>query len=710
MINIILMVIVTVISAIIYYPILKKVISEDDGNWYYLAVFRKFKIFKELKIDHPWINDGGFFNLPSIFLLIFKLFGRSDAEFSKIIKYAWYICTSLAIFLLTNYLWGNLYIGFIASLIHILLVSQPNTFSDLTYAEYFVVLPLIILLACYLQGIKYDLFYLIILSGFLTGIIYQIKQIYLFVLVLPFIIHNCLISDFALFITGFLICLLLPALIIQIFSKAKKEKLDRYIRINFYYYITVFNLIKSRFIKKENTKKLEECNYIEKNWNKYDNHKSDLNSLFERYLVTQETTLIFSYISLISLFFINDIFIILGWFLLLGSLFMIYMQKNYYNPKYGSLYFPISILSAYTIYHALQSSKIITILLIFSLLLYCCWKAIKLSLNRLKKKNLTLISSFDKKNQALFDICPVIAKYIKERTCESDYIYLYGNHAAIYLLSQRRCPSPIDIFSFPNQKQNLINLKFFLTWWFSKNLPVYFLNMNFSCKNAWTPNEVFDYVGINYKKEKNFTIYDDNGYIMQMFKGLPFSFDLFRLDDELYILNSIERIRLGNSTKEDKLLKINELLIKYKDNKELLSYLKILQSDEALDNQDNALINEILQIEEYINNQDLIKAENLILNQIQEERSTSYTWLQLGEISFINNDLNSAYGLFMKSYELNPYSITLLNNMAVLAFINQDLKLANLLIDSALRYCPGYQDAIANQENIKKSSIQDESK
>lgn len=62
----------------------------------------------------------------------------------------------------------------------------------------------------------------------------------------------------------------------------------------------------------------------------------------------------------------------------------------------------------------------------------------------------------------------------------------------------------------------------------------------------------------------------------------------------------------------------------------------------------------------------------------------------------------------MKSYELNPYSIILLNNLAVLAFINQDTTLADTLLESALRFCPDYKDALMNKENIINSTNQDE--
>ena len=104
-------------SSIVHYPILKKSISEDDGNWYYISVFRKFKIYNSIVQHNEMYKGSSFFNLQSIFQFIYFVFNKEDSNFSVKIKYHWYILTNLAIYFTSFILWKNVNLSLLTAVI-----------------------------------------------------------------------------------------------------------------------------------------------------------------------------------------------------------------------------------------------------------------------------------------------------------------------------------------------------------------------------------------------------------------------------------------------------------------------------------------------------------------------------------------------------------------------------------------------------------------
>ncbi|MDD3500821.1 MAG: hypothetical protein PHE19_00155, partial [Candidatus Cloacimonetes bacterium] len=156
-------------------------------------------------------------------------------------------------------------------------------------------------------------------------------------------------------------------------------------------------------------------------------------------------------------------------------------------------------------------------------------------------------------------------------------------------------------------------------------------------------------------------------------------------------------LRLSNQPLSIKLEQIDKLIQRYDNIADLHSLKDIfIQGNTSI----KSSLTEQIEIEQLIKNEKYEVAQNLLNAQILNSKSNAATWLMLGEIAFVQGNQLRAEDLFKESFELNPYSIVLLNNLAVLTYMQGNIKLAKKYIDNTLQYCPTYQDALTNKEMI----------
>ncbi|MDY7039016.1 MAG: hypothetical protein SV375_23040, partial [Thermodesulfobacteriota bacterium] len=92
-------------------PMIRKPLSEDDGNWHYLSIFWKngVRIYKDLFLIY------GYFSIPWIAAKIYNSMGFRKPVFFHYFKAVWYIFNSLSIYWLTFVFWNDHALAFIAS-------------------------------------------------------------------------------------------------------------------------------------------------------------------------------------------------------------------------------------------------------------------------------------------------------------------------------------------------------------------------------------------------------------------------------------------------------------------------------------------------------------------------------------------------------------------------------------------------------------------
>ncbi len=74
--------------------------------------------------------------------------------------------------------------------------------------------------------------------------------------------------------------------------------------------------------------------------------------------------------------------------------------------------------------------------------------------------------------------------------------------------------------------------------------------------------------------------------------------------------------------------------------------------------------------------------------------------LGLGEIAFHRGDLQGAFNAFQKVYQMHPYSVEALNNMAVILYQAGKPEEARQCLIEALRIAPDYEEAVRNLEQM----------
>lgn len=690
--------VILLLSAVFHFPILKQELSEDDGNWFYISVFRKYGYSNLISKNNTFYKGDAFFNLQTIFQYIYLIFKTEDPYFSKKIKYYWYIITDIAIFCCSFLIWDNINMSFIISSIYILLISQPNSYSDLTYAEFFVALPFIITIALYFLGVNHHNVWLLFISGVFASLVYQFKAIYLFVLTLPLFYRYTAFIENLYFFSGFIfILLILPNYIILCFSDKKKEDIQFYLKSLFHYYVSFYYVIINHIFKsKQNNNSTGTSEYIEGKWNDHISIKDEILKFYIIFKFAFKHSIVFVLLSIISLAFVKDRIFLYILCLIPFNLLVIFMQKSYHQPKLGFFNLPIAILSGFLIYYSFENTSIVSKVMIIFLISFSTFNAIKTMLLKLKKENISYIANVTIGSQVMYNLCPVIGKYVKDRTNKNDYIYVYGNYPSIYLLSRRRSIIK-SVFSFPNRKQNVKYFKDILKYMAKTNTPIYFIDINNVCYEAWKPQQAFDYMGVNYIVEKKFFVKNHNNDYFYMYPGLPYNFTAYRLDEYYFIQNNIERLRLSNQPLSIKLEQIDKLIQRYDNIADLHSLKDIfIQGNTSI----KSSLTEQIEIEQLIKNEKYEVAQNLLNAQILNSKSNAATWLMLGEIAFVQGNQLRAEDLFKESFELNPYSIVLLNNLAVLTYMQGNIKLAKKYIDNTLQYCPTYQDALTNKEMI----------
>ncbi len=125
----------TLIGLFILWPITRKPLSEDEGNWYYLSVFRKrgLRPFKNYSL-------GGF-DVKYMASLFYNIIPGNNIAALQYFKILWYTTTGISIYILSFVFWHNTTLSFIAGLLFIIIVAVPSSFFTLTYAEHFLILP-----------------------------------------------------------------------------------------------------------------------------------------------------------------------------------------------------------------------------------------------------------------------------------------------------------------------------------------------------------------------------------------------------------------------------------------------------------------------------------------------------------------------------------------------------------------------------------------
>lgn len=152
---------------------LDKPFYEDDGFWFYFAVFRD----RGVRINSAYHAVQGHFGVQWIALQYARLCGDDSPRAFYALKAYWLAATSLVLYWTVYVYTGDTLAAFLGGLFFTLAWTTPNTLFMLTYAEHFFLLPLFVALGALRMGAVADQAAWYALAGLATAWTVQLKII-----------------------------------------------------------------------------------------------------------------------------------------------------------------------------------------------------------------------------------------------------------------------------------------------------------------------------------------------------------------------------------------------------------------------------------------------------------------------------------------------------------------------------------------------------
>ena len=377
-------------------------IDADFGLLTYPAYFRKRGI--------KFIKDFWGFYSPVIYIyLIIERFFGEDIKSIRHFSNFYNVFTTLATFMVTNYLFGTP-TAITAALIYALFSASPYIGGYSCHTEEIYVLPVTLGVLTLAYGLSDSQPTYLLYAGVFIAISFLLKvvNIIYFVTFILYILTWHSQGDALYFFSAFLFTIVTYALLITWFYRGENRQLWW----------------------QNNTRIKTAIDYIE----------NSLSALWDRFKldfipIWRDTwsVLLLSSIFLVYLpFKLSAISYQLLAVWLLSTIFVFISQRVFRMYHYIPLIQIASILSAVAIYKILEFGIMPLISGVIFILVINIYRKLKFLYLYKKDKRLLRLQKSDQ----LFYI-PEIARYIKERTAPDDYIYEWGPYAHLYRLADR---------------------------------------------------------------------------------------------------------------------------------------------------------------------------------------------------------------------------------------------------------------------------------
>ena len=710
-----------IFSAIINLPLAKKPLSEDDGNWFYPAVFwnRGLRLYKNFSYA------TGYFCIHWIAAKIYNLFKVDNFSFFYYLKNIWYSLTAVSIYWMSYCFWHDPLLAFISGSLFSLITALPNNLFALTYGESFIILPVNLSIIFTFYGITTGNCIFIILAGLMASWSCQIKPTgLLFSIILPisFCFAPNIFSNISIYIISFVGFTCLPLFFIhQYEDKTRIYFRGLLVQIIIFTEITV-NKIGIEIGSKYLTILYEyfeipqaSIAYIE------NHHKKTLKIQWQFFKINMMPSikdvyliLVLGFVQIIMLFISFDIFVVLIILLLLVLLLTYFFQKNYYTPHFNPCWMPVSILAAKTVYdmwpYLLNSGALGWAMIVFVVI-----EAIKISgiiIKSFSKNQINTFGFLDPILGILFRLCESIGKYIQQDSKENDKLFVWGDQPSIYLYAKREIFNTDYLFLYAHN-QRIIKEKEILSS-LRKTPPELLLFYNYKVNDGWNIKKLQETIGITYDLLKSFKLEDSQGKII-------FNFPLYRRNDSKYREILLERASIAQKTGDidashmhlDTLLKI------FPKDYEALAQLSLLENcqDEPdkiekylerqlAENHEPEKCSVIFRIlaDKDLEKGDFNKAKENFEKALELNPDDYRSYNGLGEIYFASGNREKALFFFNKAFELNRYSADILNNLGVVCMKSGNKKDSINFFKLAASIMPSHHQVAENLKYVTEST------
>ena len=710
-------------------PLLQKSFSEDDGNWFYPAVFAG----QGMRLgDFKWRYS--FFGVHWLGLVARRLTGKAGPKTFYGLKIVWYSLTAVVIYLLAVTAWNEPLIGFLGGLLFLAATAVPATLFTLTYGEHFFNLPVLAAVTVFILAGREHHFVLSMAAGFLMGWACHMKPTVLLVAlwmpVMAFLTPDPLTAAGG-YAAGFVLLNLLPA----VYLWARGESAVRDFLLLFG---TVFIMmrkmalrLKLNFIARAIDKVLAKHGQSEKIETYIDRHHSltwrdqwrNLEGNMKPVAVILRLVIIFAAAQIFLLFYRFDPFVFTIVAVTAIYLLMQQTQKNYYTPHFNALWAPIGLLAAKTVHQIVPIWKeSVPVAVVLALVVGIEIIRIILAIRDSFRQNRALI--FGNRSpmlDVLFRKCEEIGTFIRDNSRPQDKLFVWGDQPSIYLYAQREIFNQDHLIIYAHNNRLLWIKELITDLW--RDPPEYILFYNYKVNDGWKMERVQEAIGVKYHRVNLFQVSDPARVNAQNPRGIFFEAPLFKRDDNQYRRVLLERaataVRKNEIDRAEAYL--NTLLKIFPEDYEASLTMKLLkispdESHEAIKLLETELTRQIdddrkttliKKLGEFIAREGrLQEAGQRFSEALTRNPQDPFCWNAMGQVLYKTNCKQEAARYFQKAYELDGYSAETLNNIGVILAEQGRLNEAVSALKRASAYLPDHPMVSDNMRRLTTLAVQ----
>ena len=702
-------------------PLLHKPFSEDDGNWFYPAVFKG----RGLRLDQfKWRYS--MLGVHWLGLIARLVAGRSDARVFYGLKMAWYTLTAVSLYLLAALVWGRPWIGLAGGILFLAATAVPATVFSLTYGEHFFNLPVMGAITLFFMAGDMEPWAAGLAAGFLMGWACHLKPtVLLLVLWMP---AMAALSPepwmtLAGYGAGFVLLNLLPAAylavrggnvlsdLLMLFGAVliMARKTAQILKLGF-----VAGALDRLLARHAQSAQIEQ--YIDRHhslpwkeqWRQFKTNMAPAAAEL-RLIVLLATA------QAILVFFTADPLALTLLAVTVIYALMQQMQKNYYTPHFNALWAPVGLLAARTLHdlapvwkqNAAAAAVIAVVIIIEGTRLV-------LAARTYQRNARSLFGGRSIGLDRLFQKCEEIGAFIREHSNPDDKLFVWGDQPSIYLYAGREIFNQDHLILYAHNRELALADRLVADLW--ENPPEHILFYNYKVNDGWQMDRLQEAIGVKYQHVQSFRVSDASRAGANNPEGVFFEAPLYRRDDTQYRRVLLERIITAAWRKDADLAarRLDALLRVFPDDREALVLGKLLD----LGPDANGTAREMLERELAAAGDDICRS--MIRKRLGEVAATHgqfqeaghhfsealkanpddpCCWNALGQILLRSNYRQDAARCFQKALEIDGYSAETLNNVSIILAEQGRLPEAVTALKKAGAYLPDHPPIA---ENIRR--------
>lgn len=692
----------------------RKAFSEDDGNWFFWAVFQKAGVRRWEK----GLHTIGYFGIEWLSALMARAFRRDDAAFFYAFKAGWMMATSVAVYS-AAYAFAGREAALACGMFFLIVIAMPSTLFALTYGEHMFLLPLALTLTCF--GIGSGAWAYFFAGMFAAWIIHiKITGLALYaVFLLLCAAHPEALSMTGAYLGGGAVMMLAPLILIPVFEGASpRQYVIGYVTVLAEYLFFI----------------LERLGFggIRRAWNRFvGSWEYEIAEDGDSYLgVNAETSrgmrLTRAWMNLRwSLRDLSGVMAFaLGWLILwpqrqdaltgilvgvlLVCLVMQQVQQNYFTPHFNPAWLPISMLAGLGFAHAVEGAggwRFVALAILVVQVVWLLMKLIRFAAEEKAGRN----SDGRMSMWGFFAMTREVGMAIRAMAREGERLFVWGDNPAIYLYAQRYYLGRASFFLYGHGKK--LRYEDWILSEMRRDPPELLLFFKHGVMDSWDAVAVSERTGFRYMPERLFQVAATDP------EAEPHNFGLYRLDEGQWRDAMLERgAGLVASGRVDEARACLETILSRApqcwEARLRLDAIAVSRADFAswLDGEEALDVPEarrravsILRAEAFLRQGDARRAARVLDRILEGDGDMTRALILRGEAAYGMGRRGEGAAFLRKALLRNPYSADALTDMAVVLAAEGKRVDAEALLRRALKVSPEHLAARESLDALQEA-------